>query len=377
MINTDCKYFPGDRPCEHHKANQETCAACRVYQPRGKAILMIKFEALGDVLRTTSILPSLHKAYGNCFVTWITSQPARDLFVGNPMVDEVLCRTSEYLPAILSREFDVVINPDGAPRSCELAAITKAPAKYGFVAGSRGKAVPLNPAAEEWLVMSGDDQAKKANTKTYQQILHAMCELDDNGQHIVLNLTDEEDLQDGALMRSLDLDPCKPVVGINTGAGSRWKHKKWTVAGYIELIEMMRSSTDASVLLLGGPAERERNEHIASFFGSSAVVAPSNTVREFIRLVNLCDLVVTGDTLALHIALGLRKRVVALFGPTSHQEIDLYGLGHKVVAPLDCVCCYRADCEREPTCMDLIKAEEVMAAVVRELGVAVHAGAAT
>jgi len=374
MTNTDCRHFPGDRPCEHHKDTQETCAACRAYRQRGKAVLVIKFDAIGDVLRTTSILPSLNKAHGDCFVTWITSEAARDLFVGNTLVDEVLCRSSDYLPAVLSREFDIVVNPDAARRSCEIAAIATAAAKHGFVTGSRGQVVPLNAAAGRWLEMGASDQAKRANRQTYQQILHEMCELDGAGQHIVLKLTDEEDLGDGALIRALDLDPCKPVVGINTGAGERWKHKKWTVSGYIELIEMMRASTDASVMLLGGPGDRERNEHIATFFGSGAVVATSATVREFIRLINLCDLVVTGDTLALHAAVGLGKRVVALFGPTSHQEIDLYGLGSKVVAPVDCVCCYRQDCEREPTCMDLISAEAVMAAVVRELGVALQVG---
>jgi ADP-heptose:LPS heptosyltransferase len=374
MIRTDCRYFPGDRPCEYHKENHTACETCESYRPRGKAVLVVKFDAIGDVLRTTSILPSLHKTYGECFVTWITSKAAGDLFVGNTLVHEVLCDPSDYLPAVLSRDFDIVINPDTARRSCEIATVARAAVKYGFVTGPRGQVVPLNEAAEEWLRMGGSDPAKRANRKTYQQIIHAMCDLDDSGQHIVLDLTDQEDLQDGALIRALDLDPCKPVVGLNTGAGDRWKHKKWSSQRYIELVEMMLASTDASVVLLGGPGERERNEHIASFFGASVALAASQTLREFIRFVHLCDLVVTGDTLALHVAVALKKRVVAMFGPTSHHEIDLYGQGVKIVAPLDCICCYRPDCERETTCMDLITADEVMAAVLRELGVAVHCG---
>jgi heptosyltransferase-2 len=338
--------------------------------------LIVKFDAIGDVLRTTSILPALREAHGECFVTWITSPEAKDLFIGNRFVNEVLCDCSDYLPAVLSREFDIAINPDASPRSCEIAAIANARIKHGFAVSSAGHVVPLNGAAQEWLTLGGCDRSKKENRKTYQQILHAICEMDDASQHIVLDLTDSEAAEAGRLRESLDLDPCKPVVGLNTGAGSRWKHKKWTVTGFVDLVEMMLASTDAGILLLGGPAERERNEHISSFFGSHVTVAASGTVREFIRLVNLCDLVVTGDTLALHVAVGLRKRVVALFGPTSPHEIDLYGLGSKIVAAANCVCCYSADCQRDPTCMDLITAEEVMNAVVRELGVAVVAGAA-
>jgi hypothetical protein len=37
------------------------------------------------------------------------------------------------------------------------------------------------------------------------------------------------------------------------------------------------------------------------------------------------------------------------------------------VAGIDCVCCYREDCAREPNCMDLVRAEAVFEAVVREL----------
>jgi ADP-heptose:LPS heptosyltransferase len=77
--------------------------------------------------------------------------------------------------------------------------------------------------------------------------------------------------------------------------------------------------------------------------------------------------VVTGDTLALHAALGLGKRVVALFGPTSAAEIDTYGLGAKIVPDLECTCCYRPECNRRPSCMDSIQVEQVAGALMDQL----------
>ena len=59
--------------------------------------------------------------------------------------------------------------------------------------------------------------------------------------------------------------------------------------------------------------------------------------------------------------------VVALFGPTSVSEIDLYGLGRKMTADLDCLCCYREDCEEQPNCMESIDPETVADAVAQEL----------
>jgi len=70
--------------------------------------------------------------------------------------------------------------------------------------------------------------------------------------------------------------------------------------------------------------------------------------------------VVTGDTTALHLAIGLKKRVLALFGPTCAQEIELYGRGEKIISPLSCVPCYRRSCSVLPNCMEAIRAGEVM-----------------
>jgi heptosyltransferase-2 len=83
--------------------------------------------------------------------------------------------------------------------------------------------------------------------------------------------------------------------------------------------------------------------------------------------VNLCDLVVTGDTTALHLAVGLRKKVVALFGPTCAQEIELYGRGEKIVSPLSCVPCYRRVCAKAPNCMEAVSPPEVLKSVDRLL----------
>ena len=78
-------------------------------------------------------------------------------------------------------------------------------------------------------------------------------------------------------------------------------------------------------------------------------------------------MVVTGDTLAMHVALALRRRTVVLFGPTSAPEIELYGLGEKVVPDMTCLSCYKTACDFVPNCMDLISTDMVAAAVFRQL----------
>ena len=49
--------------------------------------------------------------------------------------------------------------------------------------------------------------------------------------------------------------------------------------------------------------------------------------------------------------------------PTSHAEIELYGRGKKVFADLNCLCCYKQDCNKKPNCMDLITSETILHAI--------------
>jgi len=56
-----------------------------------------------------------------------------------------------------------------------------------------------------------------------------------------------------------------------------------------------------------------------------------------------------------------------LFGPTSAAEIELYGLGERVVPAMSCLSCYKTSCDFSPNCMDLITTDMVEAAVERQL----------
>ncbi len=116
--------------------------------------------------------------------------------------------------------------------------------------------------------------------------------------------------------------------------------------------------------MFGGALEQELLLQTERDAGGYALIAGTATdLRCLFALLSLCDVLVTGDTLALHAATGLGIPVVALFGPTSAAEIGLEERGIKLVPDLDCVCCYRTQCDRRPSCMDLILPERVLGAV--------------
>ncbi len=82
---------------------------------------------------------------------------------------------------------------------------------------------------------------------------------------------------------------------------------------------------------------------------------------QYMDWINSCRLLVTNDSLGLHIALALRKKVVVLYGPTNPNETYFYGRGEVVYPNVDysCIPCLSATCTQEKTCMEFIQPEEV------------------
>ncbi len=367
-IAVDCRYFLGDRPCVWHKSEGALCT-CDRYRPVRERILIVKLDAMGDVLRTTALLPALATAHPAAAVTWVTRPESVPLLQNNPYLTDVLGYGPDALVRLLSCTFDRVIILDAGKVSAGLAAAARAARKDGYLLHERGHVVATNPAGQAWLEMGLFDDLKRANRRTYQGIMAGILGLPVTADGYVFHLTAEEQARGREHLQKSGLDLRRPIVGLNTGAGGRWELKRWRTDGFLGLIEDVHRRLGAQVLLLGGQAERERNEQLRSASPVPVFDAGcDNPVRHFAALTRCCDVVVTGDTLALHIALAVRSRVVALFGPTSADEIELYGLGEKVVPPMECLGCYKSTCDFAPNCMDLISEGMVAEAVARQLG---------
>ena len=183
-----------------------------------------------------------------------------------------------------------------------------------------------------------------------------------------LLLTDETRANAERFSRSHSLEGRHPLIGLNTGAGGRWVSKQLSVERTIELARMVSSeqTQKPTFVVFGGPPEVERNKSIIAGLTAAGLACVdagnNNALLNFAGLVGLCDLLVTSDSLALHIALALDVRVVAFFAPTSAAEIELYGLGEKIASTAADYCSYRADADNST-----ITPERLTPCVLRQL----------
>jgi heptosyltransferase-2 len=270
-----------------------------------------------------------------------------------------------------AEKFDLVLNFEKEMRALALDALTQSRTKRGFALHPGAGTLVIHNAASEYALRLGidDDLKFRQNTKTMPRILFEMAELPYEGEEYVLEIGRASVAFAERFREKAGLKTDEKVIGLNTGCGAVFPTKQWPLENCVEFIGLLHRETSARVLLLGGVREREFNAAILEKAprGSVTDTGTENTLEEFIGLIELCDVVVSADSLAMHLAIGRRKPVVALVGPTSAAEIEIYGRGGKIVSPAPCAPCYRTSCDKTPSCMSLISARQVLEAVLRWL----------
>ncbi len=84
-----------------------------------------------------------------------------------------------------------------------------------------------------------------------------------------------------------------------------------------------------------------------------------NDFDEYMKWMNSCRLVISVETLGLHLASALKKKVIALIGPASNSEFS-YGRVHDIKPnPRACMPCNMPKCDKDVHCMDDITVQQV------------------
>lgn len=320
-------------------------------------ILVIKLGAFGDVIRTTSILPGLKSKYSGCEIHWVTKGSASELLKNNNLINKIFL--IDDIKKILSFKYDLAISLDDEHEACELASLASkgnckkiigAYIDNGKRAYSDDSSLWFDMGLISKLGKKKADELKAKNKKTYQEIIYKILGLQYKRQEPILSLSEEEITFGKRFAQKNGIRETEHVVGINTGAGGRWHDKKLSAEKTAELIDKINAQVkNAKLILFGGPEERERNNKIMELSRAKIIDAGcSNSLIEFASLVNLCSILVTSDSLALHIGVALKKKIVAFFCPTPSAEIELYGRGIKIISKSGCLCCYKPKCDMPP-----------------------------
>lgn len=346
-LNTDCRWFRGDVPCRPHKQHGVHCIDdagrdCVHYEQQAGQILIIKLGAIGDVIRTTPLLHRLRQIHPNVRLWWLTLTPE----VVPATVDVTLPFTPQSLAALQATTFDMILNLDKDREACALTASLTAKVKKGFTL-VEGKPAPIDADAVPKFMTGLFDDLNRANTKSYPEEIFEICGLQFAGERYILDSFADRGY-------SWRLPKKKKVVGLNTGCGGRWVSRLWAEKNWVLLAKRLKKAGFVP-LLLGGAQEHARNKRIAA--KSGALYPGHFPLQQFINLIDQCHLVVTAVTMAMHITIGLNKKIVLFNNIFNRHEFELYGLGEILEPEFDCPCYFSPVCPND--CMQFIHVDRV------------------
>lgn len=354
FVHDDCRHFSGYKPCGFHRP----CEGCPHYARPSPDVLLINLDALGDVLRTTALVAALRRVHPEARVTWLTRPRAAELLERNPQVDRVMPLSIDSVVELRSRRFDLLLNVDKSPVAGGLALQIEAAERRGFGINAAGAIVPLNPEAA-WLYQTGlsDELKFRQNTKSEPEMLAEALGFPYHRDEYVLVLGEDERAPGP-----------RRAFGFNTGCSPLYPYKKLPLEVQREAIAALAEATGEPVLLLGGPEDTARNRALAEALGPRAELTPTELgLRRGAAELDRAEVVVTGDSLGLHLAIALKKHVVVWFGLTCPVEIELYGRGVKLLAEVGCAPCWRKSCSNEPKCYDRVEPAWIVRAALDAL----------
>ncbi|MCC7372404.1 MAG: glycosyltransferase family 9 protein [Chloroflexi bacterium] len=163
--------------------------------------------------------------------------------------------------------------------------------------------------------------------------------------------------------------PCtaRPVVVVHPGSGAAVKN--WPPERWVETLQRLRAERHASIVLTGGPGERDLVNRVAARLDPPPpTLAGETTLGQLAALFSHADLVLGTDSGPLHLAAAVGKRTVRVYGPTAVAEFGPWppaDAAHlALAAALPCQPCrdlIAPPCEAVelPACMRAISASDV------------------
>ena len=275
--------------------------------------------SLGDVLRTTFVL----NYFKHDDVSWLVDEKAAPLLENNPYINRLLLHNLETVLQLQSERFDTVINLEKVPGICALADSINAWRRFGFRFDEYRGTAQSYDGAEKVLSLSLSDDEKRESKRYWQEALAEMIGIKWKGEGYVL----------GYRPRTKTVND----VGFNWQAGRKWKNKAWPKEHWEKL-------------------ERRLKDRYSISWQQGL-----NDLYEYMDWINTCRLIITNDSLGMHLAVALKKKVIALFGPSSSKEVCLYERGRIMLPKTDynCVPCLQRECFQKEHCMRFIKPADV------------------
>jgi ADP-heptose:LPS heptosyltransferase len=341
-------------------------------------ILVVAITRMGDMLQASPTLAGLKEQYPDSKITVLIEKNFASICDGLPGIDVVypidlslvvqaIARDGEgiidaykYFNDVLSelreKKFDRCINMASSAYTAVLLKLLDVKDNRGWNSDDEGFRIIENPWAMLFAAFVYHSN-RDFNSINLVDILRASSGVSEHPRTLKYNVRDEARQNVVKFFESKSIDLGKgPLIAIQAGA-SQGK-RQWLPSKFGFLAKLLIEECGATVVLTGSKSEQNISDAIMQHYSHKNLVSAvgETNLNELAALLDASDILVTGDTGTMHLAVAVGTPVVALFLASAlAYETGPYSEGNFILQPqIHCNPCNpNLPCSR-PDCHDQI-----------------------
>lgn len=323
---------------------------------------------VGDAVMSLPALRALRTGFPRARITILAKPWVADLYRRESFADEVIVypvpggfhglRDKWHLTRDLRRrQFDAAILLQNAFEAALVAWLARIPTRIGYNRDGRGFLLTR-------AIKTPDKSEIPRHERFYYLELLRRAGIMEEIADDVVRLEASSAAEAGrARFRALGWPP--GVVGVSPGA-AYGSAKRWLPERFAQAAARVAMERGFAVAIFGSRDERPLCEQVQTMLADLAPDVPAwnfageTTLAQFIELTAACEIFLTNDSGAMHIASALGVPTVAIFGATDDIGTGPAGSLSRVVRePVECSPCLLRECPIDHRCMTRVTAERV------------------
>jgi len=333
-------------------------------------ILIIRLSSIGDVVMSLPTIKVIRDRFPSAYIAFAVENEPKEIVIDNPYLDEVIVLDfkkwkknllkintwQEVLRAIKhirAKKFDLSINLQLLLRS-GLTAYLSSPLRVGY--GERREFNHL-------LINYKVNQSNSSHTVDRFLNIAKYLGADTKSPEFIIPVPkeDKEFVEQFLIDNNIGN---KPFIVISPGASKGYNI--WPAENYAKLIDQL--SKGVKIVLVGSKKEFSLSERVSGLTKNKPIITTGKTnLKQLAYLLQRSALFIGNDSAPMHIAVAMKTKVVAIFGPANPQITGPYGEGGVVVRKdLPCSPCYGVKTCKEHECLTSISVDEVLEAVKKQ-----------
>lgn len=294
-----------------------------------KKIVAINFGGIGDQILFLPLLENIKKKYPDAAITLIVEPRSKHVASLTNLVSKVLicdvksgknafAKFIELFKLLKSDRFDAVVSYGSSPLIAVMLFLTGIRTRVGFANNSLSRLLLTNPVTlnkDQYAAHMFEELSKGFGLPNERSI--PRISIPEESLKFAEEWLDSNTVKD---KKTILIHPGSSKLSVIKGIPRFWAPEKWAA-----LIKTLCSRNDLCVILAGGPDDEDViikiNEKLGTLPNLINAFGQTKNLEQLGGLIKKVDLLVCIDSGPMHMAVGLGKKLVAIFGPTNEKRI--------------------------------------------------------